>query len=83
MALILAPKSHQCICFFPLPTSSNQRESLDCFLTWISWLNLYTISVDLLRKANVCFAGLITAAGELLEMATANAFSKAQAALII
>lgn len=48
MALILAPKSLQCICFFflspPLPTSSKHRESWDCFATWISWLNSCNIS---------------------------------------
>lgn len=52
MALILAPKSLQCICFFfffstphpSLPTSSKHRQSWDCFATWISWLNSCNIS---------------------------------------
>lgn len=53
--------------FPPCPTSSKQKQSLVC-----------VVSVDFLPKANMCFAGLITAAGQLLEMAPANGLIKAQ-----
>lgn len=67
MALILASKSHQCIWSPPLPTSNKQRESLDCFVTWISWIN--SCNSGFSAESKRVLQALL---GELLEMATAN-----------